>query len=121
MGRMVLRKMDDKDERKEREEVNKGTIKGSLCEVLLSREVVESPALFDDRLCVLLEDAVHVSALSRPQALQEPNVTSVTRNKQGQVRILLHCFYGNGCKNKKGNQFLSFYFWFWFIIVRLHQ
>lgn len=66
--------------------------------VLLSGEVFESAALFNDCLSKLLEDSVHVCALSRPQALKKTNMATVTGNEQGKVRILLHCLHWNGCK-----------------------
>lgn len=55
---------------------------------------------FNDRLCKLLKDSVHVSALSWPQTLQEANMAAVTGNEQGQVRILLYCLHWNSCKQK---------------------
>lgn len=68
---------------------------------LSSGEVFESTALFDDRLDKLLEDAVHVSPLSRPQALEETDVASVTGDEKGQVGILLHSLHWNGCRQNK--------------------
>lgn len=66
--------------------------------VLLSGEVLEPAALLDDGLGKLLEDSVHVGALSGPQALQEANVAAVAGDEQGQVGILLHGLHWNGCK-----------------------
>lgn len=100
---------DDKDERKERGINGKergSKTRGTLCSVLSTGEVFESAALFDDCFSELLEDPVHVSALPRPQALEEANMAAVTRNKQGQVGILLHCLHWNGCKGDKAFQLL---------------
>lgn len=57
--------------------------------------------MFDDCFSELLEDSVHVSALPRPQTLQEANMAAVTGNEHGQVRILFHCLHWNGCRGKK--------------------
>lgn len=73
---------------------------GFLCSLLLSGEVLESAALFKDGLGELLEHSVHVSALPRPQALQEADVAAVARDEQRQVGILLHCLHWNGCRGK---------------------
>lgn len=56
--------------------------------------------MLDDRLSKLLEDSVHVRALSRPQALEETDMAAVTGDEQGQVGILLHRLHGNGWKAK---------------------
>lgn len=58
--------------------------------------------MFNDRLNELLEDSVHVRALSRPQALKETNMATVTGDEQGQVGILLDRLHWNGCKGYKG-------------------
>lgn len=69
---------------------------------VLSGEILKSTAFFNDGLCKLLEDSVHISALSWPQTLQEANVASMAGYKQGQVRVLLHCLHWNGCKQNNG-------------------
>ena len=63
--------------------------------------------MFNDGLSKLLEDSVHVRALSRPQALEETNMAAMTGDEQGQVGILLHCLHWNGCKETTGPVFLS--------------
>lgn len=68
--------------------------------VLSSQEVFELVSLFKDRLCKLLEDSVHISAMTRPQTLQETNMAAVTGDEQGQVGVLLHCLHWNGFKTK---------------------
>lgn len=68
--------------------------------VLSSQEVFELVSLFKDRLCKLLEDSVHISAMARPQTLQETNMAAVTGDEQGQVGVLLHCLHWNGFKTK---------------------
>lgn len=49
-----------------------------------------------DSLGKLLEDTVHISALSRPQTLQEANMAAMTGDEKGQVRIPLHSLHWNG-------------------------
>lgn len=79
----------------------KGRSKTRQTSGLVSAEVFESAALFNDRLGKLLENSVHVSALSRPQALKETNMAAITGNDHGQVGILLHRLHRNGCKQTR--------------------
>lgn len=76
-------------------------MKEHFSQVLLSGKVFELVSLFKDRLRKLLEDSVHISALSRPQTLQETNMAAVTGDEQGKVGILLHCLHWNGFKTKQ--------------------
>lgn len=81
----------DEERRKRREESRR----------LLSGEVLQAAALFKDGLGKLLKHSVHVSALPRPQPLQEADVAAVTCDEQRQVGILLHHFHWNGCERRE--------------------
>lgn len=61
---------------------------------------MEPAALLKDGLGELLEHSVHISALSRPQPLQEANVAAVACDEQRQVGILLHRLHWDGCGGK---------------------
>lgn len=51
--------------------------------VLLAGKVIEVTTLFYDGLGKLLKHAVHVGALSGPQALQETNMATVAGDEEG--------------------------------------
>lgn len=93
-----------KRKNKRLKERRKKGIRGSKRSSLSAGEVLESAALFEDRLGKLPVDSVHVRALPRPQALQETDVAAVTGNEHGQVGILLHRLHWNGCRRKHATQ-----------------
>lgn len=63
---------------------------------LSSGQVRKQGAFLYDGLGKLLKHTVHVSALSRPKALQEANVAPVTCDEKGHVGVLLRGFHWNG-------------------------
>lgn len=65
------------------EERNERKRKREKRNVVLAGKVIEVATLFYDGLGKLLKHAVHVGALSGPQALQETNMTPMASDKEG--------------------------------------